>query len=158
MIINERIEGNKKITEYENGTIIEVVIPIEREVSLSIEELKQQKIEELKQQKIEEINKAADAQLALGFDSDALGTIHRYPNNGKFPQWYRDKMAIQNSKSPDLTVDWLTDKGMITHTAEQFNKVFKDLIDFEQPIEYKRLSLLLSIESSDEESISTIEW
>lgn len=116
-------------------------------------------LQTLKLNKENEINQLADNEIKQGFHSSALGTQHGYPNDDKFPQWYRDKMAVQNSNARNSTVDWLTDQGMKSHTAEQFDNVFSDLVAFEQPIEYKRLALLMQIKAAtSQEELDLIVW
>lgn len=113
--------------------------------------------------KLSEINELADTELLQGFNSSALGEEHHYRNDDKFPQWYRDNMAVQNSAARSDIVSWLTTSGdgweMIDHTAEQFDQVFADLIAFEQPIEYKRLSLLEQAKGCEtKEQLDNIQW
>lgn len=120
-------------------------------------------LHEIISKKITEIEQLADTEKTQGFNSDALGTVNHYYNHGDFPRWYRDTMMVQNSANRKDTVAWMvvTETGMemVEHTAEQFDQVFTDLISFEQPIEYKRLSLTTQVSAcTTKEELDSITW
>ena len=133
--------------EYINcpDLIVQEVIPLDIEI--------------LSANKKAEINQAAELEKSQGFDSDALGEMNHYYNHDKFPQWYRDYATVQNSAARKDTVDWMVGAEMVEHTAEQFDKVFSDLIDFERPIEYKILALLTQVDMlTTVEELDAIVW